>query len=60
MPKVPVMAEVSERHLRAYEDEARRRGVSTESLVEQTVNTLLRDLEREEEAGLDAPITQQV
>lgn len=56
MPKVPVLAEVSEQHLRAYQEEARRRGVTPESLVEQTVNVLLREMEHEEDAGLDAPM----
>ncbi len=55
MPRVQVWAEVSERHLRAYEEEAQRRGVSPESLVEQTVNALLRELEHEEDEGLDCP-----
>jgi hypothetical protein len=53
MPKVTVQAELTEQHLRAYEAEARRQGVRVESLVEQTVNTLLKELEREEE---DSPI----
>lgn len=48
MPKIKVDAELSEQHLHAYQAEARRRGVSVESLVEQTVNELMRELEREE------------
>ena len=44
---------MSERHLHAYESEARRRGVSVENLVQQTVNNLLRELERDEEEDRD-------
>ncbi len=54
MPKVKVEAELSDEFYRAYENEARRQGVKVEQLVEQTVNCLLKELEREEE---DHPIT---
>jgi len=54
MPKVHITAELSENFYRAYEGEAKRQGVKLERLVEQTVNTLLRELEREEE---DHPIS---
>ncbi len=54
MPKVRIVAELSEEFFRAYEGEARRRGVNVETLVEQTVNTLLKELEREEE---DYPVS---
>jgi len=47
VPRVRVWAELSEEHLAAYESEAERRGVSLESLVEQTVNCLLAELEHE-------------
>ena len=47
MPKVTVEAELSEEHLRAYQAEARRQGVAVEALVEQTVNALIKELERE-------------
>jgi hypothetical protein len=53
MPKVHVWAEVSNETFRAYESEARRRGVTVEALVEQTVNELLRELESEEKEGTD-------
>jgi hypothetical protein len=43
MHKVPVFAELSDEHYRAYEAEAKRRGVSVEELVQHTVNALLRD-----------------
>jgi predicted HicB family RNase H-like nuclease len=50
MPEVKVEARISEEHLRAYEVEARQRGVPVAQLVQQTVNTLLAELERAEEA----------
>ncbi len=50
MPEVKVQARISEEHLRAYEAEAIRRGVPVAKLVEQTVNVLLAELERAEEA----------
>ncbi len=56
MRKVRVWAELSEEAFHAYEGEARRRGVELETLVEQTVNCLLRELEREENEGTDYPI----
>ena len=45
MHKVRVWAELSDEHYKAYEAEAKRRGVSVEELVQQTVNCLLRELE---------------
>ncbi len=51
MHRVQVWAELSDQHYRAYEAEAKRRGVPIEALVEQTVNCLLRELEQEEEDG---------
>ncbi len=48
MRKVRVWAELSDAAYHAYEGEARRRGVEVESLIEQTVNCLLQELEREE------------
>lgn len=56
MKKVHVWAELSEESFRAYDGEARRRGVKVEQLVEQTVNELLRELESEEREGTDHPI----
>ncbi len=47
MHKVRVWAELSDEHYKAYEAEAKRRGVSVEELVQQTVNCLLRELEEE-------------
>ncbi len=58
MQKVQVWAELSDEHYHAYEAEAKRRGVSVEELVEQTVNCLLREMEEEEEdAGPDHMIS---
>lgn len=55
MAKVTVCAEVSEEHYRALEDEARRRGVAVETLVEQIVNGLMRELE--DENGFDHTVS---
>jgi hypothetical protein len=57
MRKVRVWAEVSDHHFRAYEGEAARQGVSVETLVQQTVNCLLRALERDEEEDRCAELT---
>lgn len=51
MQKVQVWAEISDKHFRAYEAEAERRGTTVAELVQQTVNCLLRELEREEETS---------
>lgn len=48
MKKVQVWAELSDEAYHAYECEARRQDVAVESLIEQTVNYLLKELEREE------------
>jgi len=48
MVEVRVKARVSEAHFRAYQAEARRRGVPVEQLIQHTVNCLLEELEREE------------
>jgi hypothetical protein len=54
--KVRICVDLPEDHYRAFEDEAKRRGVPVETLVEQTVQGLIRELEREEEEGTDHPI----
>jgi len=51
MRKVQVWIEMSDETFHAYEGEARRRGVQLETLVEQSVNCLLQDMEREENEG---------
>jgi hypothetical protein len=53
MRKIQVWAELTDEHFHAYEAEAKRQGVPVEDLVEQTVNCLLRELEREEEEDCD-------
>ena len=55
MPKIQVWAEICEERLRAFEEEAQRRGVTVESLVETTVNELLRELEHDQSHGADCP-----
>jgi hypothetical protein len=47
MHRVRVWAELSDEHYKAYEAEAKRRGVSVEELIQQTVNCLLREFEQE-------------
>lgn len=56
MPEIQVKARISEEHLRAYEAEAKRQGVAVETLVEQTVNCLLEELEQEEKDCREAVI----
>ncbi|MFQ6047523.1 MAG: hypothetical protein ACE5PT_14390 [Gemmatimonadales bacterium] len=56
MKKIRVWAELSDKTYDAYEGEARRRGVEVGVLVQQTVNCLLREMEREENEGTDHPI----
>jgi hypothetical protein len=53
MHRVRVWAELSDESYHEYECEARRQHVALESLVEQTVNCLLHELEREEREGTD-------
>jgi hypothetical protein len=48
MPEVMVKARISEEHLRAYKAEARRQGVPVSELVQQTVNCLIAEMEREQ------------
>jgi hypothetical protein len=56
MATVEICVEIEEEALRAYEAEARRQGITVRCLVERMVNGLLRDMEREEDAGTDHPI----
>ena len=56
MRKVRVCIELADERYRSFESEARRRGVSVESLLEQMVAGLLRELEQEEDDGVDHPI----
>lgn len=56
MPKVRVWAELSEDHLRQLRDEAARRNVPVEDLIELTVNKLIEDCERALQNDADHPI----
>jgi hypothetical protein len=56
MPTVRVCVDITEDHFRAYQDEATRRGVSVEDLVQQMVQGLVEELDREEREGTDHPI----
>jgi len=51
MHKLRVWAELSDETYHAYEREAARQGVKVEQLVQQTVNTLLHELEEEGKEG---------
>jgi hypothetical protein len=51
MPKIQVWAQVCDARFEALQEEAKRRGVSVESLVEATVNELLREFEHDESQG---------
>lgn len=56
MTRVQVCVEIAEEHYRLFKSEAKRRGVPVESLVEQCVDELIRELEEEERDGTDVPI----
>ena len=56
MTKVKICVELSEAVYREYEREAKRREVSVEQLLEQTVHALLKENEREEQEGTDHPV----
>jgi len=56
MPTVRICVDITEDHLRAYQGEAKRRGVSVEDLVQQMVQGLVEELDRDEREGTDHPI----
>ena len=56
MAQVHICIDISQEALRSFEAEARREGVTLQSLLERMVNGLIRDMEREEEEGTDHPI----
>ena len=56
MHKIQIWAQLGDDVYREYRGEAERQGVSVESLVEQAVNSLLREKEREAREGSDHPI----
>jgi len=54
--KVRVNVELSDTDFRLYEDEARRSGVTVETLVQGMVRGLIQEMMREEQEGTDHPI----
>jgi hypothetical protein len=54
--RVTVCVDLPEDEYLAFQREGHRLGVSVESLVEQTVQGLLREAEHEEELELDHPV----
>jgi len=56
MPKVHVWAELGDEHLRQLQNEADRRNVPVEQLVELMVNKLIENCERAERDGTDHAI----
>jgi len=56
MPKVTVCIDLDPERYRAFASEARRRGVTVESLLQQTVEGMLGELEQEEAEGTDHEI----
>ncbi len=57
MPRVRVDVDLSEEHFHDFEREAKRRGVTVESLVQQMTQALVVELEDEERDGTDHPIS---
>jgi hypothetical protein len=55
--KVKVCVELEDAHYRSLEFEAKRRGVTVESLVERMAQLLIRELEESERSGTDHPIS---
>jgi hypothetical protein len=53
MPEVRVSLELTDEHYRDFVNEAKRRGVSVESLVQQMAQQLVLELELEEREGTD-------
>ncbi len=56
MTRIQIWVEISDKEFHAYEREAERTGESVEDLVGKSVNTLLQEMERDEEEGTDHPI----
>ena len=56
MARIQIWVELSDKEFHAYEREAERTGETVETLVGQSVNTLLKEMERDEEEGTDHPI----
>ena len=56
MTKVKICVDLPDKEYRLFVAEAVRRGVTPESLVEQCVAGLIRELDQEERDGTDHPI----
>lgn len=56
MTKVKICVELPDQDFRLFAAEAVRRGVTPESLVEECVAGLIRELDRDEREGTDHPI----
>jgi hypothetical protein len=56
MTRVRICVDLSDDHYRLFASEAKRRGVPVETLVEQCVAELVRELEQDELDGTDHPI----
>ena len=56
MPSVRVDVELSEEHYHDFQLEAKRRGVTIESLVQQMTQALVLELEDAEREGTDHPV----
>jgi hypothetical protein len=56
MTRVRVCVDIADEHYRQFQAEARRRDVPVESLIEQCVAGLVRELEQEESDGTDHPV----
>jgi hypothetical protein len=57
MTKVRVCIEVKKSDLAIYEEEAKRRGMKVEQLLEQMVDGLIKELREQERQGTDFEIT---
>ena len=57
MTKVRVCIEIKESDLAIYEKEAQRRGMKVEKLLEQMVDSLIKELKEQERQGTDFEIT---
>lgn len=56
MTKVKICVDLPDADFRLFAAEAKRRGVTPESLVEACVAGLIRELDRDEREGTDHPI----
>jgi hypothetical protein len=56
MTRVKICVDLPDQEYRLFAAEAKRRGVTPESLVEECVAGLIRELDQEERDGTDHPI----